>query len=183
MLKSVGQYARHGIEVEAGEEDDRSQCHRVLHDGEEPSEVFCNFLHGQRQRDNAVAQEGRIAAKAVGVVEHRPARFDLGRVAFHRVLIQSNQKVEAVAVRVNFLFANAHPQPNMAASDHRLIAVISADVKPPARNALGQGVAGLVQTVAGGAPDPYSKLARHNSLPVNLLRISKPCVAGGKPLD
>ena len=104
-------------------------------------------------------------------------------MALHGILIQGNQKVEVVAVRVDLLFADADPQPNVAASDHRLIAVISADVKPPARNALGQGVAGLVQTVAGGAPDPYSKLARHNSLPVNLLRISKPCVAGGKPLD
>src|SRR5262245_47148275 len=56
-------------------------------------------------------------------------------------------------MRVDLLFTCAHAQPDVAAANHRLVAVVSAQVKPKAAAGFGDGVAGLVQPVSGGPGD------------------------------
>src|SRR6266852_3050467 len=74
-------------------------------------------------------------------------------MAFDGVLVQGYQGMEMVSMGSDFLLAQPHPQPDMPAADHRLIAVVRIDVKSQAGCSLGQGVPGLVQPVAGSAPD------------------------------
>src|SRR5579862_4773867 len=86
-------------------------------------------------------------------------------MAFHGILIQSDQQVQMVAVRINFLFANAHPQPDVAAADDGLIAVVGVDVESGARDTFRQSVARFVQSVTCGAPDSNGDLTRHGNPP------------------
>src|SRR5262249_27525254 len=79
-------------------------------------------------------------------------------VSFDRILIQCDQDVEVIAVRVDLLFTGAHAQPDVASANHRLIAVVSAQVKPKTAAGFGDGVARLVQPVSGGAGDADSDL-------------------------
>src|SRR6185503_6558520 len=79
-----------------------------------------------------------------------------GRVTLDRILIQRNQHVQSVAVRIHFLFADSHAQPDMAAANHRLITVVRVHVEPKPRHGLCERVSGFVQPVARGASDSDS---------------------------
>src|SRR5262249_51886081 len=79
-------------------------------------------------------------------------------------LVKRDHQVQVVTVRVDLVFADPHAQPDVTAADDRLVAVVRAHVQADARGTLGQGIAGLVQSVARCASNAYGELVAHRIL-------------------
>src|SRR5665213_2431071 len=60
-----------------------------------------------------------------------------------------------IALRVTFFLAQAQLQPDVAAANHRLVAVESVGVKPGTRAGFCQRVGGFVDSISGGAANSY----------------------------
>ena len=71
-----------------------------------------------------------------------------------RVLIECDQQIQVVSVRVDLLLTHPYPQPDVAPADNGLVTVVGIQIQPQAGGGLGKGVAGLVQSVAGGSSYP-----------------------------
>src|SRR5262249_8474806 len=56
-----------------------------------------------------------------------------------------------IAVRVDFFFGDADPQPDVAAPDDRLIAIVGVYVEPQPAASLRKSIASLVQPVTGSS--------------------------------
>ena len=67
------------------------------------------------------------------------------------VLIERDQQIQVVSVRVDLFLAHPHAQPDVASADDGLVTVVGIQIKSQAGGGLGKGVAGLVQPVAGGS--------------------------------
>ena len=164
MLERVAQHARRGIKIELSEEHHRAQRNRILHNGQKASEGFGDLVDRQRQPDNAIPQQRRFAGEAVRIVEDRSSGLNLARVSLYGVLVEGHQKVQVVAVGVDLLLADSDPEPDVAAADDGLVAVVGIDVEAHAGDAVGQSVAGLVESVSRRRSNADGKLALH-SLP------------------
>src|SRR5262245_32867330 len=158
VLESVGEHFRRHIEFQVEQEEHRAHRHGVLHYRREFAKRFEQLGDGHRRGQYVIAREPGRDFELVGVVYDRAARIDFAGVSFDRILIQRDQDIEVIAVRVDLLFTGAHAQPDVAAANHRLIAVVSAQVKPKTAAGFGDGVARLVQSVSGGAGDADSDL-------------------------
>ena len=153
--EGLGNHGSRHVEIEPQHEDQRAHGHRVLHDGQNPSEGFYDFGHRQRRRDHSVLQFDAVAVQLARIVENRPALFHLRSVPFDGVLIEGDQGVESVPMRIDLVGSNAEPQPDVPAANQRLVTVVSIDVETSAGGRPGQRISGLIQSVAGGASDSY----------------------------
>src|SRR5215471_17589916 len=86
-----------------------------------------------------------------------------------------------IAVRVDFFFGDPHPQPDVAAPDDRLIAIVGVYVEPQAATRLRESIASLVQPVTGSSAytDSNFPTVRHRDSFTDL-EIASPSVA--KPI-
>ena len=147
MGEGVCQHALEYVEVQAEQKEQRAQGDSVLHHRRDAAEGFGELTDGQGEGNDIVAQRD-IAAELIPVEQQHSARFNLGGVALDGILIESDEGVQAVAVRIDFFLAQADAQPDVAAANNGLVGVVRAHVETQARGGLGQGVAGLVHPVS-----------------------------------
>ena len=154
MRESVRQHGGGDVKLHPQQEKQRAQGHRILHDGRHRAERLHQL--GDRQRHgHHVILHRNIHAQLVGIEQNRAARLDLRGVPLDRILVQGNQRIEVIALRVNFFLSHAQLEPDVAAANHRLVAVESIGVQPGARGRLRQGVGRFVDAVSGGASNSY----------------------------
>src|SRR5262249_8262107 len=81
-----------------------------------------------------------------------------------------DEKIQVVAVGMDFLLRDPDPQPNMTSADDRLVAVVGANIEAYAGDTLSQRVAGLIQAISRGAPYADGKLLFHGLPPGRIRR-------------
>ena len=87
----------------------------------------------------------------------------------HGVLVQTEQKVQLVAVADDELVANTERQENVTAANYRLVGVVGAEVETTAHDDTGQDVSRGGNALPGLAPDRHRKVIRtqsHRSAPI-----------------
>src|SRR6202043_2686130 len=100
----------------------------------------------------------------VGVVNACCASSEQPEVAIHRVLIQRDQQVQAVAHVGDFFRSGADREKRVTAADDRLIGVVSIQVQPSAAKDLCEDVARRSDALTGGASDADGKALLHSNL-------------------
>jgi hypothetical protein len=85
-------------------------------------------------------------------------------MALHCILVESDEKIQVVTMRIHLFFPDPDPKPNVTSADNRLIAVVGADMEAETGDALRQGIPALVEPVARRAPDSDRKLTPHVTL-------------------
>src|SRR5262249_40123078 len=105
---------------------------------------------------NVVFQQRPIKLQLIRVVENRASGRNLRRMSLDRVLIESNEYIKPIAVRLHFLFPKSHAQPDVPAPNNRLIAVVSVDVQPEPRRSLCKRIARFIEPISGCAANSYS---------------------------
>ena len=135
-----------GLDLHAGEAQHRSDGCRV---------VVQDALRQFRQRERAKLHPGsRVARRdAPLVVQHRRAALHARQVPVHRILIERNQHVEAVAHAAHRRPAGTDRQEGVPSADDRLVRVVGIHVQPAPREELGEDVSRGGDALARGAAD------------------------------
>ncbi len=76
----------------------------------------------------------------------------------HGVLVEAEKQIELVAVVAHILVADAHGKQNVAASNDRLIGVVSIEMKAPPHEDARKNVARRGDALPRGASDGESKI-------------------------
>jgi len=158
VRERFAQHFRDHVEFQAAQKQQRAQCHGVLHHWLHWTKWFGERADGQRRLRDAFAQRD-VAFQLIGIEHHHAAGDHFRRVPLDRILIQRDQHVQMVAVRIDFFLPQSHAQPNVSAANHRLIAVVSADVQAQARCGFRECVARFVQTVSRRTADADLQIA------------------------
>src|SRR2546425_4343437 len=181
VSESVRQDPDCRIKFKTHQVDQGSKQDRVLHDGENATQRFGDFIDWNGKADDAVAEQGSLTGEAVGIVKDCPTRLDLARVALYSVLVKGDQEVQVVTVGIGLFLSDSHPQPDVPSADNRLIAVVGGDMEAEPRDALRQGIPALVEPVARRTPDSDRKLTPHVTLRSEERRVGKECRSRWSP--
>ena len=130
-----------------------AQGHGVLHHGQGFAETLGERVDRQGDRDHVVGQQRDVAVKFVRVKDDHSSGAHFGRMAFHGVLIQRDNRVQRVPMGAHLLLTDAHAQPDMSAADDGLVAVVSVDPLALPGRRQGQGIPGRGDTVPRGPAD------------------------------
>ena len=148
-------------ELQTHEAQDRAHRDGVLHDRQV-------FVHGgqlgHRQRTEPDPGRRLIARVDLGAVVQREAtRSQLLKMAVQGVLVQSDERVDLVAMIERLLGGDAHAQPGMPAANHRLVAVVRERRKSLAGERQNQRVPRRRDPVARPRPRSRRRSASHSS--------------------
>ena len=94
----------------------------------------------------------------VAVVQHLGIRSQEAQVAIHRVLIEADQEIQLVPVRVRLFILHSDGEQDMPSPNDGLIGVVGVQVQPTANKNTGQDVAGGRDPLAGGPANRERKV-------------------------
>ena len=124
MAEGVCEHGGSDFEIESKKEDQRADRHGILHHRRDRSERL-EQLSDRKGRGEDVIANGNIDFELIGVEQDRAAGFNFGGVALDGILIERDERVQVIALRIGFLLAQPQPQPDVAAANDRLIAIKS----------------------------------------------------------
>src|SRR6266498_4361095 len=126
------------LKLDADQAQHRCQSNGVLN--QISSDVRRQLLHRKRTKLDAGFNFARF--DLIAVVKDKRTRFHQAKMAIHRVLIEGNQNVELVTETENRGIAGAKREENVAATNDRLVGVVSVQVQPATDEDPRQDIAG-----------------------------------------
>ena len=137
------------FEVQAEQEHGDSEGHRVL--DELVAAFVAELVDGHRAKLGPFRHLSRL--DSVAIKDDSRPRAHQSQMPVHRVLVQSQQQIELVAVGIDLLVAGAHGEKDVAAADDGLVGVVGVQVQSAAHEGARENVARGGDSLSGRASD------------------------------
>ncbi len=122
VTEGVCEHAGGNLKIEAKKKDQCADGHCVLHNRGHRSKRL-EQLRNRKRRGEYIVANRDIDLEFIGIEQDCSAGFDFGGVALDGILIEGDESVEMIAVRIDLVLAQAQTEPDMATADNRLVAI------------------------------------------------------------